>query len=143
EIDISRPPWAEEPASLLQVIIANLQHAEPGAHRGRHAQLAAARKAASARWVEAARPGPWGVVRAPLVRRLARVAQALLPVREHPKYMIIRMRGLAREVILECAALLQEQGRIDGVADVWFLTWNELAGVLEDAKQEVRERIRV
>ncbi|MCC6457579.1 MAG: phosphoenolpyruvate synthase [Caldilineaceae bacterium] len=142
EIDISRPGWAEEPASLLQVVIANLQHAQPGAHRVKHAQLAAARKVAGARLVETARQGAWGVVRAPLVRRLVRVAQALLPVREHPKYLIIRMRGLAREVILECAALLQEQGRIDEVGDVWFLTWHELATALEEPRQEVRERIR-
>ena len=33
EIDISRPGWSEEPASLLQVVIANLQHGVPGAHR--------------------------------------------------------------------------------------------------------------
>jgi pyruvate,water dikinase len=141
EIDISRPSWAEEPGSLLQVVIANLQHDQPGIHRTKHAQLAAAGKVAGVRLVGAARQGRWGVVRGPLVRRLVRVALNLLPVREHPKYLMIRLRGLVREVILECAALLQQQGRIDEIGDVWFLNGQELATALENSKQEVRSLI--
>jgi rifampicin phosphotransferase len=143
EIDISRPGWSEEPASLLQVVIANLQHAAPGEHRAKQARLAEAGRAAGDRLVEAARQGPLGAIRARLVRRLVRVEQTLLPVREHPKYLLIRLRGLVREVILESAALLQQQGRIDDVSDVWFLDWNELSAALENPSQELRERIHV
>jgi pyruvate,water dikinase len=141
EIDISRPAWVEQPASLLQVVIANLQHATPGAHRTKHAQLAAEGKAAVVRLEKAARHGPLGLIRAPMVRRLARVARALIPVREHPKYMLIQLRGLIRDVILECAAMLQKQGRIDEIGDVWFLDWHELAAALENPSQELRTRI--
>ncbi len=143
EIDISRPGWSEEPASLLQVVIANLQHEAPGEHRAKQARLAEAGAAAGARLVEAARQGPLGEIRARLVRRLVRVAHNLLPVREHPKYLLIRLRGLVRGVILESAALLQQQGRIDEVTDVWFLDWHELIAALENPSQEVRERIHI
>jgi pyruvate,water dikinase len=141
EIDISRPGWGEAPASLLQVVIANLQHSTPGAHRTRHAQLAAEGEAAADRLIEAARHGPGGIIRAPLVRRMTRVARALIPVREHPKYMMIRLRGLIREVILECAEMLRQRGQIDEVGDVWFLYWQELAAALQDPTQELRARI--
>lgn len=143
EIDISRPSWADEPASLLQVVIANLQNSEPGAHRTRHAQMAAEGNAAAARLVEAARQGPLGFIRAPIVRRLARVARNLIAIREHPKYLLIRLRGLVREVILECAAILQQQGRIEGVDDVWFLDWQELDAALQDPNLELRDLIAI
>jgi pyruvate,water dikinase len=142
EIDISRPGWAEEPASLLQVVIANLQHSTPGAHRAKHAQLAAEGEAAATRLEQAAHHGPLGAIRARLVHRMARVARALIPVREHPKYMLIQLRGLIRAVILECAEMLLQQGRIDEVPDVWFLQWRELAAALQDPSQELRTRIR-
>jgi pyruvate,water dikinase len=44
EIDFSRPGWVEEPASLMQVIVANLEVAEPGSHRAKQAELASARR---------------------------------------------------------------------------------------------------
>jgi pyruvate,water dikinase len=141
EIDISRPGWAEEPASLLQVVIANLQHGEPGAHRAHHARLAKEGAVAAHRLEEAARQGLWGWVRGPVVRRLVRVARSLIPIREHPKFMLIRLRGLVRAVILEAAEMLRQQGRIDELADVWYLEWSELIKALEDRHQEVRSRI--
>ncbi len=141
EIDISRPGWAEEPASLVQVVIANLQHVAPGAHRIKQEKLAAEGVVAGERLIDAARQGPWGVVRAVLVKRFVRVARNVLPVREHPKYMLIRLRGLVREVMLENAALLLKQGRIDAVDDVWFLNWHELISAIEEPTQEVRTRI--
>ncbi len=141
EIDISRPSWQEESGSLLQVVIANLQNSEPGAHRAHHARLAAEGDAAATRLVKAARQGLFGFIRAPLVRRLTRVARSLMAVREHPKYMLIRLRGLVREVILECAAILQQQGRIEEIGDVWFLDWQELDAALQDPNKELRALI--
>ena len=141
EIDISRPSWEDEPGSLLQVVIANLQNSEPGAHRSRHAQMEADGEAAATRLVAAAHKGPLGFIRAAMVRRLARVARNLMPIREHPKYMLIRLRGLVREVILECAAILHQQGRIEELGDVWFLDWQELDTALQDPSQELRSLI--
>jgi pyruvate,water dikinase len=140
EIDISRPGWGEEPASLLQMVIANLP-AAPGAHRAKHAALAQAGEAAMARLVEAAGQGPFGAIRGRFVRRMARVVRNVLPVREHPKYLLIQVRGLIRAHILEAAAHLQAQGRIDQIDDVWFLELDELIAALEHPQQELCSRI--
>ncbi|MCC6166912.1 MAG: phosphoenolpyruvate synthase [Caldilineaceae bacterium] len=140
EIDISRPSWAEAPASLLQMVVVNLQ-AAPGAHRAKHAALAQAGEAAMARLVEKAAQGPWGWLRGRFVRRMARVVRSVLPVREHPKYLLIQVRGMTRRLVLDAGAQLQAQGRIDQVDDVWFLDLNELIAALEHPQQEVRSRI--
>src|SRR5690606_7987860 len=140
EIDISRPSWADDPASLLQMVIVNLS-AEPGAHRARHAALAQAGEAAAQRLVERASQGPWGWLRGRFIRRMARVARHILPVREHPKYLLIQIRGLIRAEILEAAAQLQTQGVIDQMDDVWYLELSELIAALEHPQQELRSRI--
>ena len=142
EIDISRPAWADEPASLLQVVIANLQHAEAGNHRAKYAQLAAEGMAAAQRLEEAARFGLVGPLRGRIVRRLTRVGRNLMPIREHPKYMLIQLRGMVRQVLLECGALLERQGRMDEANDVWFLDWHELATALQNPTQEIRTLIQ-
>ena len=141
EIDISRPGWGEQPASLLQVVIANLQHSIPGAHRTKQQQNILAGDAAGLRLEAAARKGLFGALRARVVHRLVHVARALIPVREHPKYLMIRLRELIRTVILENAATLHKQGRIEEVGDVWFLDWQELIAAIEDPNQELRARI--
>lgn len=140
EIDISRPSWADDPASLLQMVIVNLS-AEPGAHRAKHAALAQAGEVAAQRLVERASQGPWGRLRGRFIRRMARVARNVLPVREHPKYLLIQIRGLIRAEILEAAAQLQTQGVIDQVEDVWYLELSELIAALEHPHQELRSRI--
>jgi pyruvate,water dikinase len=142
EIDISRPDWREEPASLLQVVVANLQKSTPGSHRTKHATLAAEGEAAARRLAQAAARGPLGLLRGALVRRLTRVAQHLIPVREHPKFLMIQLRGLVRETILECAAILQQRGQFNEIADVWFVDWHELAAALQNPTLDVHERIR-
>jgi pyruvate,water dikinase len=141
EIDFSRPGWSEAPASLIQVILANLQHEQPGAHRAKHAQLAQAGEAAGAHLAEAARRGPFGRVRAAIVRRLVRVERNLMATREHPKYLLIRLRGLVRPILLDLGVKLAQQGRIGAAEDIWFLTLPELIAALEHPDEELCSRM--
>jgi pyruvate,water dikinase len=46
-------------------------------------------------------------------------------------------------VILESAALLQQQGQIDEETHVWFLDSHELIATLENPSQELRKRIHI
>ncbi|HXF62460.1 MAG TPA: PEP-utilizing enzyme, partial [Caldilineaceae bacterium] len=141
EIDFSRPGWAEEPASLMQVIVANLEAAAPGSHRAKQVELATAGEVAGRQLIAAAKQGPLGFLRSRFVARLVRVARALMAVREHPKFVLIRLRGLIRPAVLEAGAMLQAQGRIDQVEDVWMLELSELIAALEQPDQELHSRI--
>lgn len=89
EIDLSRPRWRDDAALLLKVIVGNLRGGgEPGAHRRRHAGMAAAAEAAMSRIT--ARAPAW---QRPVVRRLLRLLRHGLGLREHPK-----AAGLVTEV---------------------------------------------
>jgi pyruvate,water dikinase len=141
EIDISRTRWQENPSSLLQVIVGNLEHHEPGEHRRKHQRLVAEAEEEAGRLIAAARRGPFGWLRKPVARRLIRVTRSLLPMREHPKFLLIRAMGYIRETILECAQLLVSSGRMDSLDDVWHLEFPELVAALEDENKEMADII--
>jgi pyruvate,water dikinase len=130
EIDASRVRWAEQPGSLLQMVLGNAQHGEVGAHRAHHRRMAAEGDAAAARIEAAAGRGPLGFLRRPLAHRLIRLARNLIPLREHPKFMLIQLLWLFKQAALEAGAALAAQGRLAAAEDVWFLTIPELRSAL-------------
>ena len=135
EIDISRPRYRDEPGSVLRTIASSLRGGEPGHHRTHHARMAAEGEAVAARLIEEAGAGVWGWLRRPIVRRLIRLHRELLPLREHPKYMLVRALDLVRRTALEAGALLNQQGRLADARDVWFLELGELADALDDPER--------
>ena len=137
EIDISRPRWREDPTSLLQFVIGNLQHSTPGSHRTHHAQLAAAGEAAGERLIMAAGQGLLGFLRRPLVRRLVKTVRQYTPGREHPKFFIIKMLGVAKLILLDEAVKLVANGRITHPDDIWHLDLTELIHFAANPKLEI------
>ncbi len=138
EIDISRPRWREDPTSLLQFVVGNLAHQAPGSHRQHHARLAEAGEAAGQRLTEAAGKGLLGFIRRPLARRLVRNVRYYTAGREHPKFFLIKLLGLVKEVLLEQAERLVQDGRIDQIDDIWHLDMDELLNFVADPAQEIR-----
>lgn len=141
EIDISRPRWREDPTPLLQVIISNLQQSTNVAPRDRQSQLQARGEAAADRLVAAARRGLLGGLRAHLVRRLTRVARNLLAIREHPKFMLVRILDMVKVTMVEAANLLVANGRIDQLDDIWHLSFNEVLELFQDRDVDLRARV--
>jgi pyruvate,water dikinase len=138
EIDITRPRWADDPTSLVQMVLGNLGQAEPGLHRRRHAELAAEGEAAAARLAEAVRHGPAGPLKAAVVRRQTRVARKLMAVREHPKFLLVRIMALVRAALLEAGQMLAEAGRMDQAEDIWYLDLVEALHVMAHPDEELR-----
>ncbi|MCB8944405.1 MAG: phosphoenolpyruvate synthase [Ardenticatenaceae bacterium] len=141
EIDITRLRWRDEPASVLRMVAGSLGYAEPGAHRRHHQQMAVEGAAAGERLVTAVHHGPLGALKAKLVHRLVRVGRNLMPVREHPKFLMIQMFGLVRTAVLEAAHSLHQQNRLQAVTDVWHLSLPELIAVLDDPHDDPYPRI--
>ena len=141
EIDISRPRWRDDPSALLRTIAGALQ-AEAGHHRRRYRGLVEQAERAIERVLETAGRGPLGWLRRPLARRLMRVHRHMLPLREHPKYMLVRAFDQVRRLVLQGGAELVDAGRLDRVDDVWFLELQELPEVLDHAAHDVRPLIR-
>jgi pyruvate,water dikinase len=137
EIDITRPRWREDPTPLVQMIVGNLAHEERGAHRAHHARLKAQALDAAARMTRAA-----NAVERPVVRRLIRVCRANLAIREHPKFLLIRMLDLFKGVTLECAGILVREGRLAAVADVDYLSIEEVRDALRGGGPDLRDLVK-
>jgi pyruvate,water dikinase len=137
EIDITRPRWRDDPTPLVQIILGNLALETRGAHRAHHQQMKRQGLEASERLIAAATP-----VQRPLVRRLIRVARNNLALREHPKYLLIRLLDLVREAAHDCAGLLLQQGRIEARDDVYFLTAEELLEALRTTSMPLEDLVR-
>jgi pyruvate,water dikinase len=142
EIDISRPRYRDAPAALLMLVRGNLAQGQAGAHRAHHQRLAAAGKAAAERIIATVRRAPGGWLKARVMRRLLRVLRHALPLREHPKYFLIRVMDLARREVLAAAEQLVAAGRLDRAEDVWLLTLPEAIAAIEDPAIELRSRVR-
>ena len=133
EIDISRPKWFESPRPLLQMIKGYLQK-EPGIHRRQHETLAINREQAAASILKKSGDGLFAPLRGPLVRRFLTVIENLGGLREHHKYMIVRVLRVTKGQILEIAKKLSNRKLLEQPTDVWYLTLPELRAVTNEAK---------
>ena len=128
EIDFGRPRWREQPAQVMQMVQNYLRIDDPtmapDAVFGRGvaaAQATVDRLAAAAR-----QSGPLGFLKEWLVRGMAYRARALSGLRESPKFMIIRLFGIARSGILAMGGELAEASVLAQAEDIVFLRVAEL-----------------
>ncbi|MCY1078652.1 phosphoenolpyruvate synthase [Archangium lansingense] len=149
EVDLSRPRYQDEPAPLIAAIVGGLGPASAGRsageHRAHHAALAAKAEAASERLVTASRRGLTGGMRAGLARRWVRLARAGMGLREHPKFLLVRVLALVRDAVREAGALLVQRGALSSVDEVYLFRFEELIAALEatqapDLRALVEER---
>jgi len=90
EIDMAKDRWIENPEPLIKSILATIRTSQEGAHRRDYQEtIERAKKAAVefVREVETKR----GKLQGRLVKRMIRVCRNMLPVREHPKYLIMKL----------------------------------------------------
>ena len=138
EIDMSRPRWRDDPSVLLRVIAGGLKAGEAGGHRKHHRAQVEQGEAAVSRLIAAAGRGFGGTVRRFLVSRLSRVARAGMGLREHPKFMLVRILGVIRAEALAAGDILVGRGQLDRPSQVFHLGFDELACALDDASIDLR-----
>jgi phosphohistidine swiveling domain-containing protein len=140
EIDLSRPRWRDDPSLLLRVMSGGLT-AEPGAHWRHYQAQVDASETAAARLVTASGQGPSGLLRRRCVRRLVRVVRLGMGLREHPKFIIVKLLGIIRVEVLAAGETLAQRGRLAAASDVWHLGFDEIASALEDKEPDLRDRV--
>lgn len=141
EVDIGRSRWRNNPAPLLQALQSYLEilggapSGPPGPdvafHRGAQAANTAVDELATAMG-----RSPLGLVRARLVRFLARRMRALAGLRELPKFTIVRMMDIVRADLLRTGQELVDAGLLSDPADVFFLHHRELESLAREAWQQ-------
>jgi pyruvate,water dikinase len=141
EIDIARPRWQDNPASLLRMVAGSVGNTTPGTHRTHQNKMVQEGEAAVERLISAVHHGLFGPIKARLARRLIRVGRNHAAAREHPKFLIIQIMALVRTAVLEAAEMLVEDGRLNAVEDVWYLSFPELMGLFENTAEDLRQNI--
>jgi pyruvate,water dikinase len=140
EIDISKPRWRDDPALLLRVTAGGLK-GEPGAHRRNHQAQVDAAEAAGAKLVAAAGSGVLGPLRRFWVRRFVRAARTGMGLREHPKFLIVKILAMIRAEALQAGEELVRRGQLAAPADVWHLGFEELAAAIDDPKADLKAAV--
>ncbi|GAB4524813.1 MAG: hypothetical protein Fur0018_08710 [Anaerolineales bacterium] len=148
------PRWIEDPLPVLRVIAGNIRN-ETSARAHFESQVRA-REAAFAKLMSTVR-GP----RARLMRRLYTTMVQIGGMREHHKFMAVRFLWEVKQVLYPCrtdfpvrpdglenpsygdtvAELLVAQGKLATPDDIWFLTWEELLSIWDDAATDWGARI--
>ena len=144
EIDLYRPRWHEDGSSLLAMLAGMLKSGEKGAHRAHYQNLIEENHRANEQIITAAGKGFWGFIRAPFVRRMTYVIRELFPLREHHKFLLIRLLDITKPVIENAGRQMLSDGKIEHEDDVWFYSLPELRAGYDHGdwitKSEIRQR---
>jgi phosphohistidine swiveling domain-containing protein len=145
EFELAAPRWRDDPAIILSALQAQVRVAVDTPEyplsslpMGGKEGVAAARLAAVARIEGRLRqPKRW------LFRRLLRWAQVFAVSRENLKYHLVIAHSRLRDLYLVLTARLVAAGRLAGSKDIFFLTAEEVAALVEGGlmPDEGRERV--
>lgn len=130
EIDITRPRWSERPATLVPMILANVDGFEPGAaaHRFEQGRQEAERTAREV--LERLRALPDGERMAADTQRRIDLVRTFIGYREYPKYGMVSRYLVYKQALLREARRLVDAGILQAEDDVFFLRFPELYEVV-------------
>ena len=125
EIDIAKDRWIEDPEPLIKSILSTVRTSEEGIHRKAYEDtIKAAEKAAEELVIEI--EARHGKVKGKIVKRLIRVLRNVLPAREHPKYLIMKIILIFKKAFLEEAGILVAKGQLAEEEDIFYIKFWEL-----------------
>jgi pyruvate,water dikinase len=131
EIDLQKPRWVEDPLPVLRVI-AGFLNSDQGCHRALHQSLVEGRKTAIQTLRTAAKRGLLGRIRIRIIDRLYYTMTHVGGMREHHKFMVVRLLAAIKDILKRNAAQLVAAGKLDQPDDIWFLTWQELFAIWDE-----------
>lgn len=131
EVDMAKERWIENPELLAKSILAIVNTAREGTHRNEYkATIARANEAAEtlSKEIEARH----GKLKAGVVRRLIRVLRNCLPLREHNKYLIMKLILISKIAFLDVAKLLVKKGQLAEEKDIFYLGFEEIYTAVQE-----------
>jgi pyruvate,water dikinase len=143
EIDIGRPRWSERPASLVPVILGNIENVESGAGRRRFEGGRQRARTKERELLERLRALPDGKRKAGETSAMIARLRAFIGYREYPKFGMISRYFLYKKALLREAERLVRDGVLRDPDDVFFLRFAELHDVVRTGRvddQLIRDR---
>lgn len=132
EIDISNVRWREAPTLIVPAILSHMKSNGPGEHREKFRRG----QEEAEEYVQniLARTGKTfgGALKTRLLSRFISLYRNTAGLREFPKYALVRLLGMYRQAILEVAQSLREKKIIQKEEDVFYLSLDELADLVEN-----------
>src|SRR3954451_6627911 len=125
EIDITRPRWSERPATLVPLILGNIENFEPGAGERRFEQGRQRAWQSEQELLKRLRGLPDGERKAEEVKRMIDRVRTFIGYREYPKYGMVRRYFIYKQALLDEAERLVQAGLLREKADVFHLTFQE------------------
>ncbi|MEQ7129245.1 rifamycin-inactivating phosphotransferase [Actinopolymorpha sp. B11F2] len=130
EIDITRPRWAERPATLLPVIRSNIENFELGAGKRRFEQGRQEAIKKERELLERLRALPDGDRKAEETKRMIDRVRTFTGYREYPKYGIVSRYFVYKQALLDEAERLVQADVLREKEDIFFLRFQELHDVV-------------
>lgn len=125
EIDITRPRWSEQPATLVPTLLGNIRNHEPGAARRRFEQGLRQAREKEQELLHRLRALPDGHRRAEETKRMIDRVRVFAGYREYPKYGMIARYFVYKQALLREAERLVQAGVVGAVEDVFHLRFDE------------------
>jgi pyruvate,water dikinase len=131
EIDIARERWIENPEPLVKSILATINTSKEGIHREEYRNTIEKAKIAAEDMVKEIE-AKHGKLKAKIARRFIRVLRNDFPIREHHKFMMMRLCMIFKKVFLEEAKILVEKNYLDEEKDIFYIGFGELYKAIEN-----------
>jgi rifampicin phosphotransferase len=138
EIDITRPRWSEQPATLVPVILGNVRNFEPGAGARRFEQGREEARRKEHEVLERLRALPDGEQKAGEARRMIDRVRMFNGYREYPKYGMVSRYFVYKQALLQEAERLVLAGVLQEQEDVFYLRFQELQDVVRTHRADER-----
>jgi phosphoenolpyruvate synthase/pyruvate phosphate dikinase len=136
EIDISKTRWAENPSILVPMILSNIRNFSPhaGSRKFEEGLQEAQRKEQEI--LARLQQLPDGALKAKATKQQIDQLRHFIGYREYPKYGIVSHYLVYKQAILKEAAQLVAANVIREIADIYYLTFEELRELVRTHKPD-------
>ena len=134
EIDITKPRWREQPATLVPMILSNIRNFAPNASQRKFAQGRQEALQKERELLDRLQQLPDGAQKARETKRRIDLIRNFIGFREYPKYGMINRYFVYKQALLKEAEQLAQAGVIPEKEDIYYLTFEELREVVRTKK---------
>lgn len=136
EIDITRTRWAENPVTIVPVILNNIKNFEPGESRRKFEQGQREALKKEEDLLARLKQLPDGEEKVSETKIMIDLMQNFIGYREYPKYDIVSRYFVYKQALLKEAERLVQTNVINEKEDIYYLSFEELHEVVRTHKAD-------